>query len=207
MSSSGRFFMRERRRKLRDPRLGLFGTHSFPDNTTNIATDSVFPNRAQPITFAVDLRRTGAAPVGVVFEVGDATTGLAIWVPTGTTDVAFAAGGTGNNGVTLTANGAIAGLGVLARVVVAVIPGTGHGRLWINGQLQGAARAVAGSFPATWAASGPTTNEGAVGEIDGTVTARVPVGDRVPLADVSIVTPVRGFQGQRPQHFFTGALL
>ena len=46
------------------------------------------------------------------------------------------------------------------------------------------------------------TGDGAVGDVEGTVTTRVSVADRVELANAVILSPVNVFHNQRPRQFF-----
>jgi hypothetical protein len=97
------------------------------------------------------------------------------------------------------------------KVVAAVIPCTGEIRLWVNGALRIKAQAASGSFnvgtPAdsSWA-EGP--GAGGIGEVDGSITDRVPAGSQVAITDATIVSGrVSFYDDQRPQQFYTGLLV
>ena len=77
----------------------LFRTHEFGLSDT-IDTSTQFPSGVldQPITFRIKIRRTDASPNGIVFEVGDATTGAAIYIDGST--IGFVIGAQGDDGDT-----------------------------------------------------------------------------------------------------------
>lgn len=188
---------RERRRGHVDPGLGLFLTHRFRASDSGFDVGDAFPDRNRPITFAVDVRRNDTGARGIVFEAGNDTTGLAIWIPSGGTDVSACAGNSGENGVTVTAENVLATDGQIARVVFSVIPGSGQARIWTNGELRGRGVSDAGVLPSGWAAD----SLGGIGEVQGSVSPRVPAGDRITLVNASIVSSVSVFRGQRPRQF------
>lgn len=191
---------RERRRGHHDPARGLFRTHRYVSGDSGFDVGDAFPDRDRPATFAVDVRRDTPSAQGIVFEAGDATTGLVIWVPMGGDDISASAGDAGDDGVTLTATDVLEADGQVARVVFAVIPGTGEARLWVNGEIRAAGVAVNGALPNGWASD----SVAGIGEVQGTVSSRVPAADRITLVNASIVSTVDAFAGQRPRHFEAG---
>jgi len=191
------FHARERRKSQYDPSFELSRTHQFAYNATSILTGTVFPDRTKPVTFAMTVKRTAASPTGIILEFGDATTGLAIWFAVADGKIYAAAGdAVAADGVTLA--GTAPPQGQEIRIVFSMIPASGKARLWINGQLVAAGEASGGSFPNAWA----DTGNGAVGAVETAVTTRVPVADRVTLANAVILSPVNVFQNQRPRQFF-----
>ena len=199
-SAQNLYHSRERRKSLYDPKYGLQQSHSYKVADSGFAVGAAFPNRARTITFAVTIRRSSAAAHGVIFEAGDATTGLAIWIPAGGSDISASVGDAGAGGATVTAANVLPVDGAEARVVVSVIPSTGELRLWVDGKLLGAATASTAPLPNGWAADSPAGVEA----IAGTVTARVPIADRVALTAAAIITPVTAYDGQRPRQFGAG---
>lgn len=192
-----KFNNRERRKSLYDPVYELFRTHQFAYNAVGILTGTVFPVRSQAITVAVTIKRTAASPTGIIMEFGSATTGLAIWFAVADGKIYAAAGdAAAADGVTL------AGLAPpqdqIIRIVFSVIPESGKARLWLNGQLVAHGVSTNGDMPNGWSDGG----NGAIGAVDGTVTTRVPVADRVTLANAVILSPANAFHNQRPRQFF-----
>ncbi len=184
-----RFHARERRKSLYDPSFELLRTHQFDYNETGIVTDDAFPDRTKPITFAVVTKVTDALPTGIIFEFGSATLGVALWYAVADGKIYAAAGdAVAADGVTLEGTAPPVGQGV--RIVFSIIPGSGKARLWINGQLVASGEATGGEFPNGWA----DTGNGAVGAVEGSVTSRVSVADRIALANAVILSPVNVFQ-------------
>ena len=217
---ASKFHARERRKSLYDPSFELLRTHQFAYNATGLVTDSIFPDRTKPITFAVTTKITGATPTGIILEFGSALVGAAIWYAAADGKIYAAAGAAGaSTGVeTLWADGDIVWLdgdttwfdggnggitlageappqGQITRIVFSVIPGSGKGRLWVNGKLVAAGN---GGSMAAWA----DTGNGAVGAVEGAVTTRVGAADRGTLANAAIISPVNAFYNQRPRQFF-----
>ena len=174
----------------RDPSAGMFRTHTFGAADTAINTGVSFPVRSKPISLAVSLIRTGAAPDGMVFELGDSTTGLAIWV--NGPDVGFAAGDAGDDGAGVVMVGALPAVGARFKFVCAAIPGSGAVFLWRNGRLEGDSIAVNADFPNGWSSS----SLGAVGETNGTANSRA--SETGTLTDVDIIGDVSMYLNQRP---------
>jgi len=188
----------QRNRKGRlDPASGLFETSRYSDGDS-IDPGPAFPDKTLPMTFAIDIARNGSSPVGVIFEIGSDTGGTALWVEDGTTNIKFSAGDdvATDDGLTITATGAIVADDDVLKIVVAVLPGSGEAKMWINGKLVAAGQSVSGTMP-QWT-SGAL---GAVGEISGTVIDRVTSGSDVNLSDVDIVSPLRIYYNQLPKGF------
>lgn len=215
---------RNRRKSLYDPTYKLFRTHTFAIGATNIATGDVFPDREKPITIDITVKRTGASPQGVIAEFGSSTTGLALWF-SGTDQKIHAAAGdgliliadvdwvdgditwtdgdvtwfdsTGSDVDGITLEGTEPPETQIVRIVFSVIPTISKARLWINGKLV-AHGEFAGAFPNGWS----DTEVGAVGDISGSATSRIPVADRITLADAAVLSPLSAFHNQRPRQFF-----
>lgn len=189
--------MFERRRSLYDPVYGLSRTHRYPVGTTDIVTGTAFPVRTKPVSFAITINITDTIPAGVVFELGSATTGVAVWIASADRKLYAAFGdASAADGVTLT--GPVCVDGQKLRIVVACIPESGKARMWVNGKLVAWGTASGGEFPNGWA----DTGAGAMGEVNTSITTRVAVGDRITLANADIVAPLSIYQNQRPKQFF-----
>lgn len=189
------YAIKSRRKSRLDPSSALSRTHSYGPSDTGISVVTQFPNRTKPITVQFKLKVTGASPNGVVFELGSATTGLAVWVASNSKLMVAFGDSAADDGVTLT--GPVLASGQNLDVCVAAIPTTGKARLWINGRLAAWGEAANAEFPNGWA----DTEAGAVSDVDGTVTTRVSVGDRIALTDAQVVSLVSVFQNQRPRQF------
>lgn len=197
MGQAHNFNARERRKSLYDPSFELHRTHQFAYNATGLDTDGIFPDRSKAITVAVTVKRTAASPTGIILELGSATTGLAIWFAVADGKIYAAAGdAAAADGVTL--EGTAPPQDQIIRIVFSVIPESGKARLWLNGDLVAHGVSTNGDMPNGWADAG----DGAVGAVDGTVTTRVPVADRVTLANAAIISPVNAYNNQRPRQFF-----
>ena len=191
------YFQRKRHCGLMDPARGLFVTHRFVAADSGFDVGDRFPVRTAPVTFSVTIRRdASAAAHGIIFEAGDATTGLALWIAGNGQDVMAAVGDVGNGGATATVTSAVMAAGQTIRIVVSVVPGTGELRLWVNGRVARAA-SVTKPLPNGWAAD----SAAGIGQVSGAVSARVPAADRISLVGAAIASPIFAFDGQRPQHF------
>lgn len=194
------YMQREYRKGRADPSYQLSGTHGFNQGSTGLDPALLFPtSRTSPITFRVDVKRSddGSGTNGVVFEMGSATRGIALALDG--SDIIFAAGGNAaaTDGATATAAGALLGIGNSYSIVCSAHPGTGVVKLWVNGDMKARDVSTDGDMGAGWAATG----DGAVGQIDGTITDRIPAGARVTLVDATILTPVKVFARQLPRQF------
>ncbi len=222
---ASKFHARERRKSLYDPSYGLFRTHQFAPDASDIATGDVFPSRALPVTMAVTVKRTGVSPQGVILEFGSSITGIALWF-SGADDKLYAAAGDGTvlasdiiwldgditwldgditwlgdpeyteDGLTLT--GIDSPQGQVLRIVFSVIPSVGKARLWVNGHLAAHGQESGGFVTNGWS----DDEVGAIGQVSGSVTSRVPEADRITLANAAVISPVNVFQNQRPRQFF-----
>ena len=197
MAQAYNFHARERRKSLYDPAFELHRTHQFAYNASGILTGTIFPVRSRAITVAVTVKRSAASPTGIILEFGSATTGLAIWFAVADGKIYAAAGdAAAADGITL------AGLAPpqdqIIRIVFSVIPKSGKARLWLNGVLVASGTSSNADMPNGWSDGG----NGAIGAVDGTVTTRVPVADRVTLANAVILSPTDAFHNQRPRQFF-----
>lgn len=189
--------MNERRKSQYDPYFGLSRTHSYPVGTVNIITGTAFPVRTREVTVACEVTIDSAAPAGVIFELGSATTGLAIWIAAADRKLMAAVGDSAaNTGVTLT--GPVCKNGQRLRIVLAVVPSNGKARLWVNGKLWAWGTAVTTPLPNGWSDS----EAGMVGGVKTSVTTRVAVGDRIALVNASVVAPVSVYVNQRPRQFY-----
>lgn len=197
MAQVHNFHARERRKSLYDPASHLHRTHQFAYNASGILTGGVFPVRSTAITMAVTVKCTAASPTGIILEFGSATTGLAIWFAVADGKIYAAAGdAAAADGITLEA--LAPPLGQIVRIVFSVIPESGKARLWFNGVLVASGTSSNNDMPNGWSDGG----NGAIGAVDGTVTTRVPVADRVTLANAVILSPADAFHNQRPRQFF-----
>ena len=101
--------------------------------------------------------------------------------------------------MTLTVTDAFAGEEPL-KVVGSVLPGTGQARLWIDGQSRAGATAVNGALP-----NGFTANVGdalgAIGQVNGSISSRVPGGDATNLVNCEVQGPLRFYKQQLPHQF------
>ena len=194
------FYARERRKSIFDPTFKLFKTHDLGIDTALVATGSRFPVRTRPITFNVELRRGAGTPAGIVFELGDSTRGLVVWVD-GSSVHAVAGDGSGPNTAMVTATDALQADGQKIRVTVPIIPGLGLLGMYVNSKLIAMARASSNMFP-SWASN----SDGAVGTFNGTVNAQVPGGSVAALSNANIIREVRSYQGQVPRQFLRSFL-
>lgn len=192
------FFKAQRRRLGRvDPSRGLFRTHGYEPDETGIATGDVFPDKSLPITISTRIKITGATPGGIIFELGSSSVGLAIWLNAATGKLFTAVGDSASDdGVTL--EGPVVVEDQILNIVLSAIPSNGKARLWINGSLEAHGTAVGGELPNGWSDDG----EGAVGGVEGTITTRVDVADRVALSGAQVVSLVSAYYNQRPRQFY-----
>jgi hypothetical protein len=189
-----RFHSRERRRShVGLP--GLFRTH-FEGIPTSPLLATQYPTRNVPITFRTVIRITGAAPAGLIFEIGDATTAIAAWIDD--TDVSLRAGdvpaadralATFDNGVSLPDT-------LELDLVFSVRPGDGRVRIWGNGQEIARDVASGGAFPNGWAAS---SNGAFAAAAVGALPADV--AQTGAPSNFDVIEPLSVFVGQVPRHF------
>jgi hypothetical protein len=213
---------------LYDPTFELHRTHQFPIGTTGIATGTVFPDRTKALTVSVTVKRTGADPAGLIFELGSSSVGLAIWFQ-GSDDKIHAAAGspvaapafdvewtdTVDTLWTDTADtfwqDLIGGTGYDGVTCIGPAPPQGQIVRIVFSVIPSSGKGrlwingkleahddALAAFPSGWA----DTGDGAVGEVDGTVITRVAVGDRITLTGAAVISPVNVYQNQRPRQFF-----
>lgn len=192
------FYNRRRRKSLFDPAFELFQTHTLRASQNPLSTAAFFPNvLARPATFAIDLVRTGASPIGTIFEFGDDARGIAVSINGATITFAAGANAASDSGVDVTTTDVVAAQDQTYRFVFSVHPNRGGINFWVNGQIAGAGQSVNTNFGGGWAAA----EDGAIDGIEGTVTDRIPMAERVALTDVILVTPLRVFARQLPRQF------
>ena len=186
-----------RRRSQADPAYGLSAQHRFADgDTITAATNFGTPGYLLlPVTFRVDVEVTTlATATGVLFEIGDATTGVALVLDGG--DLICAAGGQGNDGADGTATSLFGADGHRRSLVFSILPGTGQVQVHADGALVIDETAVAGVFT-SWAANA----DGEVGDVDTAITARVAAPLRVALANAAVVGEIVVYPSQLPRTF------
>jgi hypothetical protein len=192
------FYNRSRRNSLYDPTFELFRTHNFLASGNPIDTDAAFPGtRLEGITFGIDITRTGSSSNGILFEFGDSSRGCAAAIDGA--DIIFAVGenAASDNGVTLTASNVILAEDQLYRLVFATLPGTGGAVIWVNGRLVSFGQSVNQNFNGSWSGDA----DGAIGDVEGTVTDRIPAPQRVSLAECDINGYLNVFNKQLPRQF------
>lgn len=194
------FYARSRTRSFREPALGLFKTHQFTGAVTipiaTIDTSASFPDLDRPITLTTEIEITGASAAGIVWEFGSSAQGAKLAIDSGSLFLAAGddAGADGVDGSI-----AIAALGVTgARLLltVAINPGKGQARLWIDDQT---ALRLNGDPMLTnsWTDIG----DGALASAQaGTSTQRGQTINGAPV-DFLLTRPLDVFQGQIPRQF------
>lgn len=137
--------------------------------------------RSSTASFAMTIIRDTADSNGILFEIGGGPRGTAAWIDTDGI-VSFAAGQNGDNGVTVSSPIALS-VGQRASFVFGV--SAKDGRVWLfqNGTLRAFGRSVNGNLNGEWAAA----NDGAIGDASGVASIRIPVDQKVPLEDVTII--------------------
>ena len=189
--------MRERqlRRRFPEYRLGTDRRLELTAANNPLKTITLFPNRDQPLTIAMEITRDDAASNGILFEVGGSARGIAAYIDADG-DLGFVAGASGDDGVTVHVSTILPTVGQVYRLTFAMLTGSGKARVWVDGQLVGRGQAVGGDFNGLWGAP----NNGAIGAIEGTVSSRGPAGQQAALTDATIIGPVIFFDGVFPQH-------
>lgn len=168
----------------------------------SIDVTSLFPVRTTLITFKTRIRileNTGVHR-GLIFELGDAAIGTALWV--GDQTIGFHAG------EDLLVNGADAvhdrgselPVGLIYNLVAAVKPGTGQVRLWNNGQEIARGTASGGGFgaAAAWAAGSAGSFASTA---QGGVVADVPAASQGAPAGFEVIEPLSVYMGSVPWRF------
>jgi hypothetical protein len=188
-----------RTRSFRDVSKGLFRRHRLGVSGA-IATAS-FPTAmlSQPITFMTEIEVSGVAAEGIVFEYGDSTTGVKLWIEGADTLAAAAGDGTPASNGGADGSATIAGLGTdgfRLQLVMAVSPGKGELRVWADGHLVIREDSVAAMTSNTWAAS----SAGVIAGIEnGTSNSRSTVDITAAPTDFAVVRSLETFIGQLPK--------
>lgn len=178
------------------------GASSIAVATINTTVD--FPVRDGLITFKSAIRITADGSVatehrGIVFELGDAAIGAALWV--GDSTIGFHAGtaGLADGATTLFDNTVELPVGSEFELVAAVRPGTGQVRLYINGTDNGTTRVAAtnGAFASDWAGTG----DGSFATGTGPMVTDVPAVSRIAPDGFEVIEPLSVYVGQVPRHF------
>lgn len=137
-----------RRRRRREQEGFLYGYRNQLSPPTATVDEDSFPNKARDFALQVRVRVTGAAN-GMIFELGDATTALALYM-SGTT-VVMRAGNTGDDAAIATSG--VIGVNRELQLIGVVRPGLGVVRIYDGSTELARATAVNGAFPAGWAAA------------------------------------------------------
>lgn len=185
----------------RERRLSLLGVPEMsrtllqPIPTTPVLAAS-FPDRDVLVTFWTSIRITGALPVGLIFELGDATTAIAAWVNDTTINLRAGDSLAADRGLaTFTQAGGLPDTLELD-LVFAVRPGDGRVRIWGNGLEIARDTAANGQLPNGWAASSNGAfAAAAVGALPADVT------QTGAPSDFDVIQPLSVFMGQVPRHF------
>ncbi len=188
------FHSRERRKSLAGIP-DLFWTHNYAIPTATLPAAS-FPVRDTLITFWTVIRITGATPTGLIFEIGNSTTGIAAWIDDN--EVSFRAGdaGAADRGLATFDNTVSLPNTLELDLVFAVRPGDGRVRIWGNGTEIARGTASGGQLPNGWGAS----SDGAfAAAATGTIPADVTQSGAPSNFDV--IQSLSVFVGQVPQHF------
>lgn len=192
------YFARERRGSLDDPVEKLFRTHGpLGVNVASVDTGTIFPSRVLPITFATTILTSGVAASGIVFEFGDSTTGLKLAVDSGSIYVAAgdAAGNDGIAGSVIVPAVSVSGAKLELRL--AIRPGSGEVRLFIDGDHALRLVTAAADMANGWA----STAAGAIGAAQqGTSTQRGQTINGAP-SDFALVESLSVYQNQIPRQF------
>lgn len=189
-------------RARRDPSAGLARTHRLGRSVATLDTDAAFPERTHPITFAVGIV-TGAGtpdPTGLIFEMGSSTAGIALGISSpGVLEFAageVAAGDGGIDGKALVPE-LLAPLRALS-IVVAVHPGAGKGRVWVDGRL--VIRVGTSDLSSLLDGAWSDGADGAIGAAaQGTSNSRVSVATAP--SEFAIGEGLSAYQGQIPPQF------
>ena len=202
-SQAAGFHARERRRSFRGlPDLHrthrIAGTSSLP--VALIDTSVIFPSRDGPVAFHTVIRITenSGTHEGLVFELGGATRGVALWVED--EKIGFHAGATGTaDGAQATFDyGAELAVGRVFDLVVSALPGDGRVRMWDNGNELARGAATNATFDGAWAG----TNDGSFASApSGTIVSEVPAGSQVAPDGFEVIAPLSVYINQSPRHF------
>lgn len=187
----------------RERRLSLAGvpelsrTHRFAIPTASIAAGQ-FPAAAlsRPVTFWTGVRFGAGAHSGLVFEFGNATAAIALYVDGQVLTLRAGSAAAGDFVEATYDRGAAFPEGLRLDLVAAVHPGTGRARLWANGLEVARGEASGGALPAGWAASSTGAFAAAAqGALPADVT------QTGAPANFAVVRPLSAYVGQAPRHF------
>ncbi len=188
------FHSRERRRSLAGvPE--MFRTLQAPIPTTPVLATQ-FPVRTTLLSFWTAIRITGAAPTGLIFELGDATTAIAAWIDD--TDIILRSGDAAadDRGIATFDNTVSLPVGLELDLVYAVRPGDGRVRIWANGLEIARGVATNGQLSNGWAASSNGAfAAAAVGALPADVT------ETGAPTNFDVIQPLSVYVGQVPRHF------
>lgn len=199
------YHFRERRRSLAGIPEMARTVQLFGDAVIEIAdidTGVQFPARTSPVTFKTAVRILANAGVhrGLVFELGDAAIGTALWL--GDQTIGFHSGedGTVNGATALFDNLAELPVGALFELVAAVSPGDGRVRVWSNGTELVRSVASSGGFGAagSWAAD---ANGSFASIVQGAIVPDVPAISQIAPNGFTVIEPLSVYVGQVPRHF------
>jgi len=157
------YHARERTRSFRNPAIDLDKSRSFISGAGTIDVPAEITDhglQGLPATFETEIQITGLAASGLVFEFGDAVTGIKVCLDSDTFSI-VAGDAAGNAGVDISdiAIGKLGLIGSILHLVIAVNPGKRQLRFWIDGKLRGRADSVA-AMTNGWTGTG----DGSVGE-------------------------------------------
>ncbi len=194
------FTHRARSKSHRDLLRGLFVTHNFSVSNANIDHNALLPGgNIKPTTFTTSIGVTGVAATGIICEFGDNVSGFKVAIDSNIMYVAAGdnagAGGIDGN----VALGQLAEVGASAELCIAVNPGNGKVRLWVNGTRRltlNAGQQFGNS--GVWA----STNNGSVGaaQAGASSTTRGQAIIAAPT-DFVLIEAFRMFNGQLPKNF------
>ncbi len=199
------YHSRERRRSLAGiPEMSrtvqLFGATVM--EIADIDTGVQFPVRTVPVTFktAIQIIANGGQHRGLVFELGDAAIGTALWV--GDETIGFHSGedGTVNGATALFDNTVELPVGAIFDLVAAVRTGDGRVRVWSNGTELARSTASSDGFggAGSWAAD---SNGSFAAAAQGAVVPDVPAASQGAPDGFVVVEPLSVYIGQVPRHF------
>ncbi len=174
------------------------GASSLP--VASIGTGASFPSRDGFVTFSTRIKITsnGGQHRGIVFELGDSSTGCSLWVGDQTIGFHAGASGTADGATALYDRGAELPVGWEVDLVAAVRVGDGRVRLWGNGEELARSQASNGVFnPLAWA----STADGSFASAKtGTVVAVPVASDKAPDG-FTVTRPLSVYVGQIPRIF------
>lgn len=191
-----RYHSRERRRSLAGvPE--LFRTHAYPIPSATIDVAGFpDPSRSRPVTFHTAVEFGAGAHAGLVFELGDDTTAVALYVDGQVLTLRAGDASAGDFAEASFDNGAAFTEGLRLELVAAIDPGTGRARLWAEGVELARDQAANGALPNGWAAETD-------GAFAAAATGALPadVTETGAPANFAVVAPLSVYVGQVPRHF------